>query len=308
MKNISVYMPKKISTKIGRQILLGRKNSPTILFAAGVVGVVATTVVASRATLKLEDVLEKAQENLNAVNSMAKQERKDYTHEDAQKDTVYIYARTTVDIVKLYAPTVLLGAASIACLAGSHNILSQRNASLMAAYAALDQTFSKYRERVISAYTLEHDAEQAKLADDHFMYGSEERKVLDAKTGKEVVVRRVGAGLGGGSMYARYFDKTNRNWEPTPDYNRIFLTAQQNYFNNLLISRGHVFLNDVYDALGLERSSPGSIVGWVVGEGDNFIDFGIFNGKNQAVRDFVNGYEDSILLDFNVDGIIYDKI
>jgi hypothetical protein len=63
--------------------------------------------------------------------------------------------------------------------------------------------------------------------------------------------------------------------------------------------------------LGIDRSKAGSVVGWVItkeGTGDNFIDFGVFDGDNPRARDFVNGREGSILLDFNVDGVIYDKI
>ena len=60
--------------------------------------------------------------------------------------------------------------------------------------------------------------------------------------------------------------------------------------------------------LGIPRSQAGAVVGWVLGEGDDYIDFGMFDGNNMATRDFVNGYERSILLDFNVDGVIYDLI
>lgn len=306
MKNISVYIPNAISTRLGRQILIARKNSPTILFAAGIVGVVTTTVLASRATLKLEDLMEDAQKDLNSCKQLALSDRADYTEADCQRDSAYLYARTVVSIGKLYAPAFLVGAASIACLTGSHKILSNRNASLMAAYAALDTTFQNYRRRVNEEYTLRYDAEAAKLADNHFMYGSELHKTVD-ETGKEVTTRRVGGSIDP-SQYARFFNNTNRNWEPTPEYNQIFLRMQQNYFNNLLLSRGHVFLNEVYDALGFERSQPGSVVGWLVGEGDSYIDFGLFDHKNPMAQEFINGLNDSILLDFNVDGVIYNKI
>jgi hypothetical protein len=86
----------------------------------------------------------------------------------------------------------------------------------------------------------------------------------------------------------------------------MFLQCQQNYFNQQLKARGHVFLNEIYDAIGLERSKAGTIVGWVTdGNGDGYIDFGMFE---DASRRFINGIEPSILLDFNVDGVIYDLI
>jgi hypothetical protein len=90
----------------------------------------------------------------------------------------------------------------------------------------------------------------------------------------------------------------------------VFLRANQQYFNNLLIVRGHVFLNEVYDQLGLPHTTAGQIVGWRYtpdNEGDNYNDFGILR-DDETVRDFINGRNGSILLDFNVDGPILGKI
>ena len=85
--------------------------------------------------------------------------------------------------------------------------------------------------------------------------------------------------------------------------------------NRKLDLNGYVFLNDVYRALGFESTPYGAVVGWYKSKNmdemsgrDGFVDFGIFNPDNERARAFVNGYERSILLDFNVDGIIYDLI
>ena len=110
------------------------------------------------------------------------------------------------------------------------------------------------------------------------------------------------------SQYARFFDESCINWSKTPEYNLMFLNGQQNFANDLLNARGHVFLNEVYDMLGIPRSQAGAVVGWVKGVGDDYIDFGIFEGKTAAARAFVNGAERNILIDFNVDGVIYDLI
>jgi hypothetical protein len=112
----------------------------------------------------------------------------------------------------------------------------------------------------------------------------------------------------GVSVNARFFDETCPQWSKTAEYNLAFLKCQQNYANDLLHSRGHIFLNEVYDMLGIPRSQAGSVVGWVKGNGDDYIDFGIFDVTDGRKRDFVNGYERNILLDFNVDGIIYNLI
>jgi Family of unknown function (DUF6353) len=303
MYNLAKLIPNALSSKLGRQILVTQKNSPTILFVGGVVGVVATTVLASKATLKLTEVLDEQENNIKLAENLrdtnAGKEKSKYTDEDYSKDVIYIHARTVVAVTKLYAPALIVGAVSIAALTGSHKILTERNASLMAAYAALDKGFAEYRKRVAKEFGPD--------VDKGLLYPGEERKAKSEGSGKDVKVWR--AGPDQYSPYARFFDQFSRNWEKTPEYNFVFLRCQQNYANDLLRSRGHVFLNDVYDMLGIERSRTGAVVGWVIGtEGDNYIDFGIFNGDNARARDFVNGREGSILLDFNVDGVIYDKI
>lgn len=299
MIHLMKYIPKGVTTTVGRQVLLGRKNSPTILFVGGVVGVVATTVMASRATLKLDDVLEETRRNLKDAKSVSEMGRDDYSTDEYKQDVFYIYARATVDITKLYAPAVLLGAASIAALTGSHTILTRRNAGLTAAYAALDRAFGEYRNKVITKYGEDEDRE--------FRYNIDEKVVVRPEDGVAVKVQR--ANPNQYSQYARFFDQSNPNFQPTPSYNFLFIKSQQNWANDLLQVRGHVLLNDVYEMLGIPRSREGAVVGWVISKaGDNYIDFGIFDGSKERVRAFVNGDEDSILLDFNVDGVIYDLI
>jgi hypothetical protein len=290
------FVPTAVSQKMARQVLKGRKASPTILFAVGVGGMVGSTVLACRSTLKLSDTLEQAQNDLYAAKRI---EGENYDENDRRKDIALIYTRGAVSVAKLYAPSLLLGAASVGCLTKSHNILSQRNAALTAAYVAIDEAFTKYRERVVEKYGDEQDRE--------FRYEMEDVEVI-TDDGKISIERRVGPD--GASMYARFFDEYSSAWSKDPEYNLVFLRAQQSYLNDLLIRRGHVFLNEVYDCLGIERTTAGSVVGWVIShDGDNYIDFGLYdNRNNDRVRDFINGREGSVLLDFNVDGIIYDKI
>jgi hypothetical protein len=284
---------------ISRSVLQGQKHSPKILFVTGIVGVVATTVVACRATLKLEEVLVSAQKDLDTVREL---QHKKYSEEDREQDTAYVYIRSAVKVVKLYLPAVCLGAFSIGCLVGANNILTKRNVALTAAYAAIDRSFGEYRDRVVKELGEDKDRE--------FRYGvrEEEKTIVDdnGKKSKDVVKR---VGFGPTSGYARFFDEYSRHWDRHPDYNSMFIQCQQNYANDLLRSRGHVFLNDVYDMLGFERTTPGSVVGWIRdGDGDGYIDFGVYNHRNPRARDFVNAREGSVLLDFNVDGVIYDKI
>lgn len=292
-------LPVAISQKVARTSLVASKNSPHYLFGAGLVGFVGTTVLACRATLKLEEVLNEAQNDLAIARSL---EHEKYSEADRQRDITLIRLRTATDIGKLYAPAVIAGIASIAALTKSHEILNERYAGMAAAYAALDKGFKEYRQRVIEKHGEEEDR--------HFRYGTEEVQILDEETGKKKTVTRVSSASP--SIYARFFDELCGDWNRDPEYNLFYLKAQQNYLNDLLHARGHVFLNEVYDRIGVPRSKAGQVVGWIIsgdGSTDNYIDFGIFDGENNhKIRDFVNGREGAILLDFNVDGVIYDKI
>lgn len=285
-----------ISRGVGRQGLMLQQHSPRILFLGGVAGMIGTTVLASRATLKLERVLDNTQGDLKQANNM---DHPDYSESDRKKDIALIYTRAGANVAKLYGPSFILGVASIAMLTKSHNMLEQRNGALMAAYTALDNGFKEYRSRVIDKYGEDEDRE--------FRYGSETVEIENEK-GKKETVKRVGPN--GASIYARFFDQLCPSWSKNPEYNRLFLRCQQNYANDLLNARGHLFLNEVYEMLGIPHSQAGAIVGWIVGgEGDGYVDFGVFIADgSDRVRDFVNGREGAVLLDFNVDGVIYNQI
>lgn len=293
------FVPSAVTRQIAQRAFEFEKNSPTFLFGAGIAGVMTSTVLACRATLKVQEVLEDAENELNAIKSVV--ENPHYTGEKKLKRAqTRIYTQATGRVVKLYSPAIFVGGASIAALTSSHNALNKRNAALTAAYAALDKGFKEYRERVVEKYGEDDDRE--------FRYGSQEVEIIDEKTGKSRTVTRVPDDVP--SIYARFFDPMSTSWSKEPEYNLLFLRCQQNYANDLLRARGHVFLNEVYDMIGIPRSKAGSVVGWIISRDnrtDNHIDFGIFVDEHN-VRDFVNGREGSILLDFNVDGVIYDKI
>lgn len=290
MKNL---IPAEASRRVAMTLLKTQKNSPAILFGAGVVGVVGTVVMASRATLKLEDVLEETNEKLETVRTL---QHDKYSDEDRVKDKAVVYTRAVVDISKLYAPAFALGLVSIACLSGSHHILTRRNAALGAAYAGLDKAFREYRGRVVEEIGEEREARVYQPVDKIDVVDEDGKK-----TKGHVATAK------GGSPYKVLFDEANKHWVRHAEYNQIFIQAQQNYANDLLHSRGFVFLNDVHDMLGLPRTKAGQIVGWVDnGDGDNYIDFGVFKNDPHAGMRFVAGDERSIWLDFNVDGPVLD--
>lgn len=291
-----------ITSKVGRQLLQVQKHSPVIMLGAGIVGVGATVVLASRATLRVQEVLEEHEVYLEKIAGM---QHESYSDDDRTKDRVVLYAHTTAKMIKLYAPTVTVGLLSIGFLVNGHRIQAQRNAALMAAYTGLEKAFEKYRQRVMDDLGADKDRE--------YRYGKVDGHYIetDEKTGEEVSrtpVTRVSSESPSG--YAKFFDENSTSWNHEAMYNMLFLKCQQNYLNDKLKAKGHVFLNEAYDALGLERSKAGAVVGWVwQGEGDNYIDFGIFDFSMEPQHlEFFTGRENAILLDFNVDGVIYDKI
>jgi Family of unknown function (DUF6353) len=291
-------VPEAINNVVARNALLAQRSSPAVLLGAGIVGMVGSTVLACRATLKMEEVLDEAKGKLEMAKTL---EHVEYSEKDRKRDISLIYFQTGVKVTQLYGPAIIVGAISIAALTKSHNILTSRNAALTAAYTALDKGFNEYRARVVEKYGENQDRD--------FRYGTEQVEVVDPKTNKKKIVKRVSSNEP--SIYARFFDQSSSSWSKEPEYNLIFLKAQQNYANDLLHARGHVLLNDVYDMLGIPRSKAGAVVGWVLsrnGSTDDFVSFGVFEDRSDKVRDFVNGREGAILLDFNVDGIIYDKI
>jgi hypothetical protein len=286
-------IPASTVAKFSRQLLIAKKNSPHIFFAVGVAGTIASTILACRATLKLSETLDEIKKDVEVLEELPPVERE---KEEFKLDTVYIYGKASLKLVRLYAPAVVVGTASIGLLTGSHVQLAKRNAALMAAYAAVQKAYDDYRERVRAQLGAERELD--------IYHAAEIQKVTDSETGKELEVKV--ADPNKYSPYAKFFDEYSVHWQRDPELNRIYVQCQQNYFNNRLTAYGHVFLNEVYDSLGVERSRAGSVVGWLKeGDGDGYIDFGIFEAFNSR---FVNGSEQSILLDFNVDGVIYNKI
>ena len=288
-----------------------RKHSPEILIVAGVVGTVASAVMACKATLKLNDVLDEAKETVEKIHECAEnpEMKEQYSEEDSKKDLAIVYAQTGLKLAKLYGPSILLGAASIGCVFASNNIIRKRNVALAAAYATVDKGFKEYRGRVVERF--------GKAVDKELKYNIKakeiEERIVDESGNEKAVTKTIDvADPNFTSDYARFFDDGCTGWDKDPEISLMFLKQQQNYANEMLKARGYLFLNEVYDMLGIPRSKAGQVVGWVYDEygtvGDNFVDFGIYDTHSERKRAFVNGYERVILLDFNVDGNILDYI
>lgn len=300
-----------VTRKLNKVGFTIKKHSPEILAVAGGVGVVTSAVMACKATLKVNDILDDAKntvEKIHEVREMPEMVDK-YTEEDSKKDLAIVYIQTGVKLIKLYGPSVLLGAASLGCIFTSHKILRKRNMALAAAYATVDRGFKEYRSRVVERFGKELDRELK-----YNIRAKEIEEVVVNEDGTQTSVKNTVEAVDPNvySEYARFYDDGCLGWSKSSEDNLYFLKCQQNHANEMLQTKGHLFLNEVYDMLGIPRTKAGQVVGWVYDKdnctGDNFVDFGIYDLYNERARAFVNGHERTILLDFNVDGNVWDLL
>lgn len=294
-----------ITRSLGTVSLELKKHSPAILVTVGIVGGVASAVMACRATLKVDEVLEKTKSKVEKIHECADQYPDDYTEADAKQDLVKVYAHAGLDFAKVYGPAVLLGAASITSILAGYNILHKRNVALAAACTAVFNDFKGYRSRVIERFGKELDRElKYNIKTEEI-----EERVVDENGSETVTKKTVTVARPDCNEFTRCFDETCTAWTKNAEDNKYFLICQQNYANELLQRRGHLFLNEVFDMLGMQRNKAGAVTGWMLnGDGDGYVDFGITDIKNESARNFMNELERSVWLNFNVDGYILDKI
>lgn len=305
MKNKTEIM-KSVNGVASKTVMKLKKHSPEILVVAGIAGTVVSAVLACKATTKVAEILDETNGTLDTIHEGMKTgaiNGQEYTTEDGKKDTVVVYAQTGMKLAKLYGPAIILGTLSITSILASNNILRKRNVALGAAYAAIDKSFKEYRGRVIERFGEQVDTE--------LKYGIKAKKFeeieVDPETGKEKKVKKtvMVADPNLQSDYAVYFDSKSRNYETNPDYNRMFLKAQQTFANDKLQTRGHLFLNEVLDDLDLPRTPAGQIVGWTKDGPDGYVNFRIV----EVERETEDGrHEPALLLDFNVEGNIWEKM
>lgn len=305
MKNKTEIM-KSVNGVTSKAVMKLKKHSPEILVVAGIAGTVVSAVLACKATTKVAEILDETKGTLDTIHDgmdTGAINGQEYTTEDGKKDTVVVYAQTGMKLAKLYGPAIILGTLSITSILASNNILRKRNVALGAAYAVIDKSFKEYRGRVIERFGEQVDTE--------LKYGIKAKKFeeieVDPETGKEKKVKKtvMVADPNLQSDYAVYFDSKSRNYETNPDYNRMFLKAQQAFANDKLQTRGHLFLNEVLDDLDLPRIPAGQIVGWTKDGPDGYVNFRIV----EVERETEDGrHEPALLLDFNVEGNIWEKM
>lgn len=287
--------------KIGRLCLKAKKYSPQLLMGFGSVTFIETVVVGCITTTRATDVLERHQkrmEDAKAAEEVATPE----DNYDIRKEKAIVYAHTAVDMTKLYAPTIGLGALTITCFFKAFNIMSSRYIGAVAAYNLVSAAFDDYRSRV--------KEELGDDADRHFLYGTDKISVTTFDGKKKTTEHDVESIKSENVVgYSAVFDNHCSEWDPNYIYNLKWLRANETAANDILTERGHIFLNEVYDMIGLPHTTAGAVAGWIKnGDGDGYVSFGLDDPANESARRLIDGVDNVVLLDFNVDGIIFDKI
>lgn len=314
----------KASQMLSKTTFKLKKASPTIMIVGAAIGGVTAAVLACKATIKAQDILNEHNTAVKTIHTTKEQieqgviqldEGESYTEKDFKNDITTTYVQTGLKLAKVYAPAVTLGAVSLGCMFGSHHIMSKRNASLTAAYIALDKAFAEYKSRVSDRFgsrvqeELEHNIKAVEL----------ESKSTNEQGVEETIKEYKDIAMQHTSPYTCIFDETVDTWQPDNMMNRNYLFLMEQSANKRLRTQGHLFLNDVLASLGTHggvtlKTPEGQIVGWIYDPNDptrqSHVDFGVTNyvEGDEALNSFINGGERSVMLRFNCDGPIIDKI
>lgn len=291
----------------GRSMAFTKAHTPEILAVVGVGSVVTAGVLAARATLKLD--------NLVTELEMAREIIRDQEFDDEKDRAKALFkaqSKFVLGLVKLYGPATALGIAGIAALLGGQGILKKQNIALVGAYSSLDQVYREYRKRVIDEVGEEKEQEirlNLRAVDqDESVEGDADDKPAEVLSDQHKVIL-------GASEYAAFFDRYSSSlYSPHYDNNMSTLRIAQSHLNNRLESQGFLFLNEVWEAIGMPRTEAGQLVGWIydpkANDGDNFVDLGLDNFENIRNGTIRNKAftDNAILIDPNVDGVIVDKV
>ena len=279
--------------------------SPKILMGLGLAAGTGALVTAIRGTLKAQPVIEEAKTDISDIHceiERAEENNEDTTALKKQLTSTYLHAAG--DMLKIYAPTIILAGASAACVLTSHNIMLSRNIALATAFASVEEEYKKYRERV--ADKIGTEAEQAIYRNE--IVREEEVPYVDEKTGevKTEKVKKYDYQL---PAHAGFFDNTNPNYvkDPANNYNLMFIQIQEQFCNDKLRVQGFLFENDARELLGLKKTEVGQRCGWVYDPNGptHQISFGI---DDYTANYGKNIMDDGIWIDFNVDGDIMNKV
>lgn len=301
----------------GKTGLVLQKKSPEILLGLGIAGSFISMYLTARGALKADEDIHARKIKIKEIHDCKavaddggeneKGELVVYDDDLYKQDLRVQYLKMGLEVARDFAPAAALMGLSMTSILASRNILNKRYLGAVAAYNAVSEAFQTYRKRVKD--------EAGEAMDRHYRYGAtttlvtnEEVDENGKKKKTKEPVENFDTKLVNPSDTARFFDESNPNWDPNPNFNLMFLKGMQNRLNDILHTRGHLFLNEVYDALGFAHTTEGAVLGWIMGAGDDYVDFGLYDDTRENVRRFINGQDNIVLLDFNHDGVIFDKI
>lgn len=299
-----------LTRSLGKVKFTLKKHSPEILVVSGIVGTVASTVMACKATTKLDTILDSTKETIDIIHEGMENgevEGVPYSKEDGSKDLTITYVQTGIKVAKLYAPAVAVGTLSIASILAGHNMLRKRNVALAAAYSVVDKSFKDYRGRVVDRFGEDLDRELRY----NIKSKEVEETVIDEK-GKEKKVKKTVNVVNPDEIkneFSQFFCEGNPNWSKDAEFNKMFILRQMDFANERLEAQGFLFLNDVYAMLGMDKTRAGASFGWIYDKDViKQIDFNIFDAHDEAKHRFVNGWERNVLVDFLGVEPILDKV
>lgn len=283
------------------------KHAPTILSVTASAGVIATGYLAWKAGTRFEDVegrdWDRRKECLRNADTIPDE---DVPKIERKNRILFI-----LDTVRTVAPAAIVGAATITMIYFSNSISKKRLAAMGAAYATLQTAFDGYKRTMVEALGKESVDKILKPKLPNVGKSAEEILSSDNKSDAAHVCDAVVNSLKALSPYARIIaEESSTCWDPNEDYTSQNLAAVQLWANRRLERKGHLFLNEVFDQLGLSRTREGAVVGWLKnGEGDNYVSFGDFDASIYRVpSDDYTRVDSNFIVDFNVDGVIWDKI
>lgn len=287
----------------GKSIRFGKAHGPSILVGAGILGMAVTTYRAVKESETAQIELDTIEYNLaNAKNT---------------KEKAIVYANGTKNLAYNYKTTLLGFTLSTTAILTGYSIMKKRYLGATMAITVLSKQFDTYRKACIE--------ENGVAADHRYMNGLTKKKmdVIDENGKKKKEDCLVDTnGIDENFSYCRYFDDEEAGSvydKKNKTMNIAIINMANTTLNETLKARGHVLLNDAYEALGLTRTYAGGVTGWLSrafyenvleseywASADNYI-----NITYDIVKKFdkeTGEYKDSILLDFNVDGVVIDKI
>lgn len=281
-----------------------KKYSPEILTGGAIVLGIGTVVMTWVAARKTDKALEEPKRIIEQAKSMEIDQF--YTKEDQKHDILLGYRKGAVAIIKLYGPVALMGASTVACILGSHRILSGRNAGLIAANSILSKEFEDYRGKVIEKYGKEEDHQ--------LRFGDKMEQLTETITdenGEEKTVATEKPRKGySNETTARIFDESCPAWKKDVLYNIGELKNLSGQLNDKLKADRILFLNDVYELLGYSKTQAGYQLGWVYDPRDEFktyVDFGLPFEDHEWVHQMMAENQRCFWLDFNCKEIVWSK-